>query len=57
MRRSRAHLEDLKLEEEMRRTYKGSARISLDVLYFQSNEHRDLDRKHVDYLKDLLPEG
>ena len=21
------------------------------MLYFQSNEHRDLDRKHVDYLK------
>ncbi|KAH8765626.1 hypothetical protein BGZ57DRAFT_533732 [Hyaloscypha finlandica] len=51
MRRSRAHLEDSKLEAETRRTYKGSARISLDVLYFQSNEHRDLDRKHVDYLK------
>jgi hypothetical protein len=51
MRRSRAHLEDSKLEAETRRTYKGSARISLDVLYFQRNEHRDLDRKHVDYLK------
>jgi hypothetical protein len=54
IRRSRAHLEDLKLEAETRRTYKGSARISLDVLYFQSNEHRDLDRKHVDYLKDYF---
>jgi hypothetical protein len=51
MRRSRAHLEDSKLEAEMRRTYKGSACISLDVLYFQRNEYRDLDRKYVDYLK------
>jgi len=48
MRRSRAHVEDSKLEAEARRTYKGSARISLDVLYFQSNEHRDLDRTYVD---------
>jgi hypothetical protein len=51
MRRSRAHLEDLQLEAETRQTYRGSARISLDVLYFQRDEHRDLDRKHVDYLK------
>ena len=54
MRRSRAHLEDSKLEAEARRTYRGSARISLDVLYFQRNEHRDLDSKHIDYLKDCF---
>jgi len=44
-------LEASKLEAETRRTYKGSARISLDVLQFQSNEHRDLDAKHIEYLK------
>ena len=54
MQRSRAHLEDSKLESETRPTYKGSARISLDVLYFQSNEHRDLDKKHVEYLKECF---
>ena len=54
IRRSRAYLEDAKLEAEARRTYRGSARISLDVLYFQSDEHRDLDRKQIDYLKDCF---
>lgn len=51
MRRSQAQLKDSRLEAEKRRTYKGSARISLDVLYFQWDEHRDLDPKHVEYLK------
>jgi hypothetical protein len=50
MLRSR-NLEASKLEAETRRTYKGSARISLDVLHFRSSEHRDLDAKHVEYLK------
>ena len=54
MRRSQAHLEDSKLEAETRRTYKGSARISLNILYFQRNEYKDLDSKYIDYLKDYF---
>lgn len=51
MRRSRANLKDSRLETEKRRTFKGSALINLDVLHFSSNEHRNLDPKHVEYLK------
>lgn len=51
MRHYQARVEDSKLEDERRRTFQGSARISLDVLHFQRHKHRDLDEKHVEYLK------
>jgi len=51
MRQSQAQVEDSKLEAERRRTFRGSARVSLDVLQFQQHKHRDLDTKHVEYLK------
>jgi hypothetical protein len=43
--------QDSRLEVERRHTFKGSARISLDVLSFQPRKHRDIDRKHIEYLK------
>ncbi|KAH8799388.1 hypothetical protein F5884DRAFT_686783, partial [Xylogone sp. PMI_703] len=51
MRHSQAQVEDSRLEVERRRTFRGSACISLDVLHFQRHKHRDLDAKHVEYLK------
>lgn len=51
MRHYQAQIEDFKLADERRRTFQGSARISLDILYFQQHKHRDLDEKHVEYLK------
>jgi Protein of unknown function (DUF3723) len=51
MRQPQAQVEDLRLEAERRRTFRGSARVSLDVLHFQQHKHRDLDTKHVEYLK------
>ncbi|KAH9203631.1 hypothetical protein DL95DRAFT_472198 [Leptodontidium sp. 2 PMI_412] len=51
MKQSQAHVEDSRLEAERRRTFRGSARISLDALHFRQHKHRDLDKKHVEYLK------
>ncbi|CZT41140.1 uncharacterized protein RSE6_00835 [Rhynchosporium secalis] len=51
MKQSQARVEDSRLEAERRRTFRGSARISLDALHFVQRKHRDLDAKHVEYLK------
>ncbi|PVH68509.1 hypothetical protein DL98DRAFT_630594 [Cadophora sp. DSE1049] len=48
---SQIQAEDSRLEAERRRTFRGSARVSLDALHFQQYKHRDLDTKHIEYLK------
>ena len=50
-------MEDSRLEADQQRTYKGSACIDLDVLHFQSNKHRNLDTRHVIYLKGWFQRG
>lgn len=52
MRSSRARLEDAKFETERCRQYRGTARISLDLLDFPSDACRELDRKNVERLKE-----
>jgi hypothetical protein len=51
MRQALAQLEDSKIERERRRTYRGTARVRLEALHFRRNRPRELDRKHVEYLK------
>ena len=54
MRRSEGRLKDSKIYKERQQTYKGIARISLDVLYFQPDEHRNIDPKQVNFLKECF---
>ncbi len=51
MRPSRARLEDSKSERERRRQFRGTARVSLDLLDFPLDAYRELSRKNVDRLK------
>jgi hypothetical protein len=51
MRQVQVQEEDIGLEAERRVKYKGTARIKLELLYFRQDESRELDRKHVEYLK------
>ncbi|KFY68421.1 hypothetical protein V496_01043 [Pseudogymnoascus sp. VKM F-4515 (FW-2607)] len=39
---------------EKRLKFKGTAKISLDVLYFKQNQPRQLNLKHVEYLKECF---
>jgi tagatose-1,6-bisphosphate aldolase len=43
--------EDIRLEAERRVKYRGTARIKLKLLYFRPDESRELDKGHVEYLK------
>ncbi|KIW35847.1 uncharacterized protein PV06_11823 [Exophiala oligosperma] len=53
MRTSRARLEDAKFETERRRQHRGTARISLDILKFQFEDHEQLDKDNIDRLKGI----
>ncbi|KAL5354472.1 hypothetical protein ACLOAV_000561 [Pseudogymnoascus australis] len=52
MQQSRTQVEDSRLEGERRLKYKGTARISLDVLHFKWNQPRELNSRHVEDLKE-----
>jgi hypothetical protein len=55
MQQSRAaQADDHRLEGEKRLKFMGTAKISLDVLYFQQNQPRQLNLKHVEYLKECF---
>ena len=54
MRRSRFSEQELRLEKERYVKYQGTARIQLEVLYFQWNEPRELSRKNVERLKEIF---
>jgi hypothetical protein len=43
--------EDIRLEAERRVKYRGTARIKLEALHFRRDESRELDKGHVEYLK------
>ena len=43
--------EDIRLEAERRVKYRGTACIKLEALHFQRGESRELDKGHVEYLK------
>ncbi|OBT39549.1 hypothetical protein VE00_09472 [Pseudogymnoascus sp. WSF 3629] len=47
-------VDDQRLEGEKRLKFKGTAKISLDVLYFKQNQPRQLNLKHVEYLKECF---
>ena len=51
MRQSRVHAEDVRLEAERQLKYMGTARVSLDVFHFPRDQPRELDTKHVEFLK------
>ena len=51
MRQSRVRAEDARLEVERRLKCKGTARVNLDVLHFLTDEPREPDAKHVEFLK------
>lgn len=54
MRQSRAQIEERRLEGERELKFKGTARISLDVLHFKQDQPRELNSKHVEYLKECF---
>ncbi|OBT79449.1 hypothetical protein VF21_02102 [Pseudogymnoascus sp. 05NY08] len=54
MQQSRAQNEDSMLEEERRLKYKGTARISLDVLFFRQDQPREYSQRQADFLVDCF---
>ncbi|ELR07358.1 hypothetical protein GMDG_08373 [Pseudogymnoascus destructans 20631-21] len=54
MQQSRAQNEDSMLEEERRLKYKGTARISLDVLFFRQDQPREYSQRQADFLMDCF---
>lgn len=54
MRRSRFSEQELRLEVERFVKYRGTARVKLEVLYFQWNEPRELSRKNVERIKEIF---
>jgi hypothetical protein len=54
MQQSQVQIEDSRLEGERRLKYKGTARISLDVLYFRQDQPRESNKRHVDFLVDCF---
>ncbi|KAF1948546.1 hypothetical protein CC80DRAFT_556252 [Byssothecium circinans] len=54
MRQSRLAERELRLEAERCIKYRGTARISLEVLHFQSNQPRELSQKNVERLKEIF---
>lgn len=54
MRQSRAQREERRLEGERALKFKGTARISLDVLYFRRDQSRELNPKQVGRLKECF---
>ena len=54
MRRSRFSEQELRLEAERCVKYRGTARVRLEVLHFQWNEPRELNRKNVERLKEIF---
>lgn len=51
MDQSQAQIEDTRLEGERRLKYKGTACISLDVLYFRWDQLCKADKKHIQKLE------
>jgi hypothetical protein len=51
MRQAQVEQEDIRLEAERQIKYRGTARIKLELLYFRRDESRELDKRHVEYLK------
>ena len=54
MRPSRARAEDERLERERRLNYRGTARVSLDVLQFLVDDSQELDENNVERLKRIF---
>ncbi len=52
MRRSQLSEQELRLQAERLVTYRGTARIRLENLYFEPDESRELSRKNVERLKE-----
>ena len=54
MRPSRARAEDEKFERERKLNYRGSARVSLNVLQFLVDDSQELDENNVERLKRIF---
>jgi hypothetical protein len=54
MQQSRAQNEDSMVEEERRLKYKGTARISLDVIFFRQDQPREYSQRQADFLVDCF---
>jgi len=54
MRQALAQAEDSRLENERRLKYQGTAQVRLEVLHFPWDQPRELDLKHVRYLKECF---
>ena len=54
MRRPRSSEQELRIQAERYVKYRGTARVSLEVLHFQWDEPRELSRKNVERLKEVF---